>query len=306
MRKKGAAPKQPVKMLAMGRTEVEVRGGKAIRLRYCYMEVDISRVHPNTWNYNEQDDFMFQKQGESLLEFGQVEAILVRDHSSLPGHFEIINGEHRWKKMLELGAKTILVNRLQSDDGTPLDDIEARKLTIVLNEMSGNPNHTDLATLIADITRMSSDLGVEAAEALRSLPYDEVQLEHLQSMAEGLSASADSLLEDLDSAQVGDMRVDQEAATNSPQFGGGGEAFFRMSFSSRAYYKEWWSLVNALLHELGFIGSSDQETVVNKDGISVMTTVVIGDVLCAGFGKANIQQVAERVKKKLKHKYDFE
>lgn len=122
------------------------------------MEVPMSRIFENTWNYNVQDDDMFEKQKNSLEKFGVVQPIVVRE---IPEGFEIINGAHRYRAAQELGLDTMHVHNL----GT-VSDTYAQQLTIMLNELKGRPNIDSLASLIKTL---DDSLGRD--EIVLNLPY---------------------------------------------------------------------------------------------------------------------------------------
>ena len=65
-----------------------------MEIRINAIEVDTKDLVPNTWNYNEQTEFMQGKLGKSLEKFGQVAEILVRESGD---KYETIDGEHRYK-----------------------------------------------------------------------------------------------------------------------------------------------------------------------------------------------------------------
>lgn len=146
----------------------------SVSLRMNHREVDIGLLRPNTWNPNQQSDFMYERQGRSLKRFGFIQAVLVRsgDRSGLfpDGKLEIIDGEHRWRKMVELGAKTIVVNDLGL-----LPDHEAKALTDILNRLRGEDDKNKKAQLLTDLV-------TEFADLKEILPYTESDFEEFSSM----------------------------------------------------------------------------------------------------------------------------
>ena len=120
--------------------------------------VSVSKLVPNPWNPNKQNDFIFQKEKASIKRFGFVAPIIVRENGK---KFEIIDGEHRLKAAIELGMKEVSINNLGQ-----LTDPVAKQLTIVLNETKGEPDTIDLAKLVTDL---SQDIDLESLASI--LPY---------------------------------------------------------------------------------------------------------------------------------------
>lgn len=100
-------------------------------------------LRPNTWNPNRMDDFMYAKELESIRRFGFVVPVVVR--STATG-MEIIDGEHRWR-----AAKELELDRIPVWDVGRMSDIDAKQLTVVLNETRGKADKQLLSKLIQDL-----------------------------------------------------------------------------------------------------------------------------------------------------------
>lgn len=131
--------------------------------------IDPAKLRENSWNPNSMSDEMFRKEVESIKEFGFVNPITVRpwqyEKPGKPGNIsgythEIINGEHRRRAAEELGLKLIPCVVLD------VDDTVAKQLTVVLNDIHGEPNTERLASLVRDLSARRSVLDLE-----RILPY---------------------------------------------------------------------------------------------------------------------------------------
>lgn len=116
------------------------------------------RVTPNAHNPNKMTAFMYQKAVESLREFGFISPVIVR---SMGGLFEIIDGEHRWRAAKDLGLEEIPVVIV---DG--LSDPEAKKLTVVLNELKGQFDPGKLSDLLEELMDNSS-----VEDVLKGMPF---------------------------------------------------------------------------------------------------------------------------------------
>jgi len=122
--------------------------------------VPIDHVIPNRWNPNVQSDFMIEKGKKAVQEFGFLGAILVRETA---GVYEIIDGEHRWRYLKELGSKEIPVESLGE-----ISETNAKTLTILMNRLRGED----------DIEKRSAILNELNKGQLALLPFTEEEIEN--------------------------------------------------------------------------------------------------------------------------------
>lgn len=125
-------------------------------------EIDVDLLRPNPWNPNRMSGRMLNAARQSIETYGFVLPCLVRPH---PEGWEIIDGEHRWKVATMVGRGTVPCVIADVDDET------AKKLTILLGEVEGEPDPRKLGLLLAEL---------EASEHFREgLPYTEGELDAL-------------------------------------------------------------------------------------------------------------------------------
>lgn len=91
--------------------------------------VPIDHIVPNRWNPNVQSGDMFKKGVASVEALGMLGSILVRKTA---GVYEILDGEHRWRYMKELGYTECPV-----EDMGEIEDSQAQLLTVLLNNLRG-------------------------------------------------------------------------------------------------------------------------------------------------------------------------
>ena len=127
-----------------------------------YRVVLTSLLRPNGWNPNVMSEEDYTKALASIERFGFIDPITVREDAN---GYEIIDGENRWRAAIDKGLTTVPVVIVE------VSDDDARALTVVLNELRGQPNQTKLAELIADLATRSP-----MAELERVLPYRRSQL----------------------------------------------------------------------------------------------------------------------------------
>jgi hypothetical protein len=133
------------------------------------LKVPAYKIHPNPWNPNKTTNRQRQAIAESLQEYSQVLEIIVRPHPEKPGEYQVVDGEHRLDEL----EGDVYVNVLHG-----LEDADAKKLTIILNETRGQADRIELSGLLKEI---QLDMGEELGLAL---PYEPIELEGLLSLSE--------------------------------------------------------------------------------------------------------------------------
>lgn len=124
-------------------------------------------IEANPWNPNKTSPRVQQAIAESLENYGQIVELLVRPHPEIAGKYQIIDGEHRFSE-LSKSDKIVYANVIHG-----LPDVEAKKLTIILNETRGMADKIELSSLLADISETLGD------DAITGLPYSEGELDRL-------------------------------------------------------------------------------------------------------------------------------
>lgn len=152
------------------------------------MNLDISfiamdKVEPNPWNPNVQNEQQFKAEVESIAANGFLAPILVRE---LNDTFQIIDGEHRLKALKAIKERNLEGKRNVPDlvkNGTipaiviDVDDANAKKLTIIMNETRGRADFAKLGALLAEIKiELPDEIGI-------GMPYTETQLNELMEMS---------------------------------------------------------------------------------------------------------------------------
>lgn len=112
--------------------------------------VDVERLVPNTWNHNQMDPVAYKKlKGwltRSLKKSGRIALpVVVRTHPTEKGKYQIIDGEHRWRAVGEIGETKVDVHIYECDD------IDARMLTDALNYIRGTPDQDREAAYLQDL-----------------------------------------------------------------------------------------------------------------------------------------------------------
>lgn len=124
-----------------------------------------SSLSANPWNPNRMTQAMRAKLVESIHEYGMVDPLTVRpiDDDLAGQHYEILDGEHRFNVAVDEG-----IDKFDCIEIEGLTEAQARKLTIVMNELHGQADPGKLGDLLADILDMTG-----LAELKIALPYDD-------------------------------------------------------------------------------------------------------------------------------------
>lgn len=134
--------------------------------------VPIDWLEPNPWNTNALNDRTQRALHESIQEFGFIDPVVVR---RLPDdehpRYQIIDGEHRWKAAKDEGYTECPVFVID------VDDMQAQRLTIILNETRGDSPEQDLANALAALAEQ------DEIAARRGLPYDNDEWQRYMDMA---------------------------------------------------------------------------------------------------------------------------
>lgn len=130
----------------------------------------LDELRPNTWNPNEMDEEKLEKERTSISRFGMILPIVARENNG----YEIIDGENRWNVLAELGHELAPVFNL----GT-VPDAKAQQMTIVLNELRGEPNREKLGTLLKGLLASET-----TADLLEVLPFSDDDFKDLVELPE--------------------------------------------------------------------------------------------------------------------------
>lgn len=124
-----------------------------------FAQIPAAYLAANPWNPNKMTAFMYEKAVESLKEFGFIAPVIVRQLG--PDFYQIIDGEHRFRAALSLGWVEIPCVLVEE-----LSEAQAKKLTVVLNELHGQLDPGKLSDLLGDL----ADSG-EIADLFSSMPF---------------------------------------------------------------------------------------------------------------------------------------
>lgn len=124
-----------------------------------YVLIAASDLRPNDWNPNRMTRFIRDKAIESIKAYGFIDPLTVMPHE---GRYIIIDGEHRFL----IGRDEFSMDEFPCIviDHISLED--AKKLTVVLNELHGQADPGRLGDLLADLLD-----GSTMDDVLTALPF---------------------------------------------------------------------------------------------------------------------------------------
>lgn len=127
--------------------------------------INIGQLVKADWNYKTNDDVLLQKLAANIKRNGQIENILVRELET--GFFEIVNGNHRYDALLQLGIQEIMAFNLGNVTHT-----QAKRIAIETNETVFKADHVRLAELIGEIIQ-----DFDISELIETMPYSQEDLD---------------------------------------------------------------------------------------------------------------------------------
>lgn len=132
----------------------------------------LGSIRPNPWNPNVMDAKTFEREKASITKHGFVDPITVREVLDTEGafsHYEVLDGEHRYRACTELGHTTIMAVNLGA-----VPDERAKELTVLFNELKGTPDPLKLGKLLKDIQSI-----VPFDELTLTMPYTPIEMRTL-------------------------------------------------------------------------------------------------------------------------------
>lgn len=132
-----------------------------------YEVIEIEKLVKADWNYKGEDEGKSIKLQENIKRNGQIENIIVRKLET--GFYEVVNGNHRYDAMKEIGFKFAVVHNKGE-----ITLSEAKRIAIETNETKFDTDQLKLAELLGDIT---NDFSVE--DIAQTMPYNPEEIKDM-------------------------------------------------------------------------------------------------------------------------------
>ena len=131
-------------------------------------KIALDKMRENDWNPNHVSDAIMRALVRSIREGGFVQPLVVREAGE---GFEILDGAHRFRALMELGEK-------HADCVVVKDSDEAARMrTLTMNRLRGSLDHGELARLI-------DEMALEDERVMETLAYSEKELSEIRGLLE--------------------------------------------------------------------------------------------------------------------------
>lgn len=141
--------------------------------RTIFQEVKTSALCKAPWNYKDNDDRAMAALGENIKRNGMLENLVVRQLKT--GALEIINGNHRYDALQQLGIEEVTVCNVGK-----VSDAVARRIAVELNETEFPTDKLRLGQVLREIT---AEFDVE--DLMATMPYSDKELDKLMNLEDG-------------------------------------------------------------------------------------------------------------------------
>lgn len=155
------------KLEEKGRKQVQKITSRLTALIVEYVSID--SIYPNPYNPNRQSEHEFDLLKKSILEDGFTQPVIIQKSSRM-----IVDGEHRWRALNQLGLKEIPVVSVE------MNDQQMRIATLRHNRARGSEDIELSIQVLRDLRELG---GLD--KAVESLEIDDVEL---QAMLDDLPA----------------------------------------------------------------------------------------------------------------------
>lgn len=136
-----------------------------------YIVLPIDLLVKEDWNYKKDNEEMSKKLRANIKRIGQVENIHVRELTT--GYFAIVNGNHRYDDMKELGKKFVV-----AFNHGKVPYAQAVRLAVETNETRFETDIVELAMRISEVTD-----NINIDDLVPTMPYTKDELEELIEMS---------------------------------------------------------------------------------------------------------------------------
>lgn len=130
------------------------------------LRVPINKVRPNPWNPNYMTPSQFEKEKKSIEQLGMIGSIFVGEYGD---DYMILDGEHRWKVLKELGYTEIDVENIGS-----VNESQIQFYTVHMNNTRGQD----------DVIKRAALLSAMEEGQLQLLPFSEEQIANERKLVE--------------------------------------------------------------------------------------------------------------------------
>lgn len=168
-----------------------------------YKKLPIDKLVKADWNYKTDNSVLKEKLKNNIKRNGQIENIIVRELNT--GFYEIINGNHRYDALVELGITEVVVY-----DFGNISLSAAQRIAIETNE-------TRFETDAQKLSQLLQELSIEFSneDLMDTMPFDETEFNNLlEGNTEELQAMLDG--DDSERSAFTEINVDEDTFDEEP------------------------------------------------------------------------------------------
>ena len=138
-------------------------------MEYEYLQIPISKLVPNTWNYKKENRQLYQKLKVNISKGGQLQTLLVREGET---NYQVIDGVTRLQIMKELGFEETICCNLGK-----ISDVSAKLISIEVNQTRFDLNCINFIELFQEVMQK-----ISKEDLLSTLPFTLEELTHMEKL----------------------------------------------------------------------------------------------------------------------------
>ncbi len=136
-----------------------------------WVQIPLDKLVKAEWNYKEEDEFLSERLKENIKRNGQIENIIIRELDT--GYYEVVNGNHRYDVMKDLGHKEIIAYNLGK-----INEESAIRKAIETNETKFTVNQITYSKLLKQLNEM-----YPIEDLAKTIPISEEEIKkHIDSL----------------------------------------------------------------------------------------------------------------------------
>jgi hypothetical protein len=168
------------------------------------VELPLKELSQASWNYKTNNKNMMAKLKANMKDRGQVQLLIVRELGV--GKYEIVNGNHRFDALIDLGYTHATCLNLG-----PVSITQAKRIAYETNETEFAADNIKLADIIKELTEAFSMEDLEA-----TLPFSKNEIDDMAKLTSFDFNDEDTFMHDL-GGENGDEEFDFDEAESQSQ-----------------------------------------------------------------------------------------
>lgn len=139
-----------------------------------FIEIPTTQLVPADWNYKKEDPKLQKKLVKNIQKNGCIENLIVRELTSDPPSYEIVNGNHRYQALKELNIETVMCYNLGA-----VNLAFAKKIAVETNETRFFKDEINFAKLMNELVQTYTPLDLS-----ETLNFTEKEIDNYAKLTE--------------------------------------------------------------------------------------------------------------------------